>query len=122
VARILRGGPSLKRDSLPALLVALDEAIAAAPPEGIPPLLAALSSRLNAATTRLLTLAPEPANSREPPDENLSVEDAARRLGVSRDYLYRQAGKLPFAVRIGRRLLFSARGLERWNRQRQGRG
>jgi excisionase family DNA binding protein len=112
----------MKSDSLPAFLVALDEANARTPPEGIIPLLAALSSRVNAVTARLLTVSPEPVSSGMRLDENLSIEEAARRLGVSRDYVYRHAHKLPFTVRIGRRLLFSARGLERWNRQRQGRG
>src|SRR5262245_31588563 len=55
------------------------------------------------------------------PDRNLSVEEAAQALGMSPAYLYRRAGSLPFTVRIGRRLLFSAAGLERWNRRRQGR-
>jgi excisionase family DNA binding protein len=53
-------------------------------------------------------------------DENLSAEEAARRLGLSKDWLYRHADSLP-SVRIGRRVLFSASGLERWNRQRMGR-
>jgi hypothetical protein len=55
-------------------------------------------------------------------DRNLSVAEAAGRLGVKPGYLYRHAGSLPFTVRIGRRLVFSAEGLERWNRRRQGRG
>lgn len=54
------------------------------------------------------------------PVENLSATEAARRLGVSRDWLYRNANRLPFSLRIGRRLLFSASGLERWNQKRQG--
>jgi predicted DNA-binding transcriptional regulator AlpA len=53
-------------------------------------------------------------------DQNLSAEDAARRLGVSADWLYKT--KLPFKVKIGRRVLFSATGLEKWNRQRLERG
>jgi excisionase family DNA binding protein len=57
----------------------------------------------------------------EPEDRNLSADEAAQRLGLSRDYLYRNANKLPFTVRIGTRVLFSARGLDRWNRARTGR-
>ena len=53
--------------------------------------------------------------------KNLSAEEAARRLGVSVDYLYK-AKHLPFRTRIGRRVVFDAAGLERWNRQRQERG
>ena len=32
--------------------------------------------------------------------------------------LYKNASTLPFALRIGRRLLFESKGLERWNRGR----
>jgi predicted DNA-binding transcriptional regulator AlpA len=51
-------------------------------------------------------------------ERNLSATEAAERLGMSRDWLYRNAARLPFAVRIGSRVLFSAQGLERWNRSR----
>lgn len=53
------------------------------------------------------------------PDVNLSADEAGRRLGLSADWLYKNAKDLPFTVRIGRRVLFSSRGLERWNRQRR---
>lgn len=54
-------------------------------------------------------------------DENLPTDEAARRLGMSERWLYRNASRLPFTVRIGRRLVFSARGLDRWlERQRPG--
>lgn len=43
-------------------------------------------------------------------DRNLSVDEAARWLGMSRVYLYRHARELG-AVQIGRRLLFPERGL-----------
>lgn len=52
-------------------------------------------------------------------DENLSAKEAARRLGVSADWLYK--ANVPFKVRIGSRVLFSAAGLEKWNRQRSER-
>lgn len=56
-------------------------------------------------------------------DQLLGVEEAARRLGVSTDWLYRNAAKLPFAVRLGpRQLRFSSRGIERYIHQRQARG
>lgn len=116
-----RVGPKLKHHPLAVLLAALDEAIAETPPERIPSLLAALSSRLNVATSRLLCLPAEADSPRGKPDENLSVDEAARRMGVSADWVYRHAHALPFALRIGRRLCFSAAGLEKWSRQRQGR-
>jgi excisionase family DNA binding protein len=54
-------------------------------------------------------------------DRLLTVAEAARKLGVSNDWLYRRAHRLAFTVRLGRQLRFSAVGIERWTRQRQGR-
>jgi predicted DNA-binding transcriptional regulator AlpA len=48
------------------------------------------------------------------PDELLDVGATAKRLGVSQDYLYRHQGEFPFARRIGRKLLFSSVGLEKF--------
>jgi excisionase family DNA binding protein len=47
-------------------------------------------------------------------DELLSAPQAARRLGISHDYLYRHHRELPFTRRVGRRLLFSALGIEKY--------
>ena len=48
-------------------------------------------------------------------DEGLGVEEAARRLGVSRTWLYRHAPTLPFTRRLGTRTLrFSAEGIRRY--------
>ncbi len=46
------------------------------------------------------------------PDELLSVPQAAARLNVSENYLYRNSRRLPFVKRIGRKLLFSSAGLD----------
>jgi excisionase family DNA binding protein len=54
-------------------------------------------------------------------DRLLDVEEAAQRLGTSQDYLYRHSRKLPFTVRVGSRLRFSSRGIERFIRMREGR-
>jgi predicted DNA-binding transcriptional regulator AlpA len=40
-------------------------------------------------------------------DRLLTVEEAALKLHVSKDFLYRRADQFPFSVHIGRRLLFS---------------
>jgi len=56
-----------------------------------------------------------------PPDRRLSVEEAAAKLGTSKDWLYRHADTLPFTVRIGRGLGFSEVGIDRYLRQRAGR-
>src|SRR5438552_4122196 len=55
-------------------------------------------------------------------DRLLDVEQATQKLGTSRDWLYRHAKKLPFAVRNGRQLRFSERGIERYIKLRAGRG
>jgi len=51
------------------------------------------------------------------PDELLDVPQAAKRLNVSENYLYRHSRRLPFTRRVGRKLLFSASGLELYLRR-----
>ncbi len=46
------------------------------------------------------------------PDELLTVDVAAQRLGLSEAWLYRHARILPFTVHVGRQVRFSARRLE----------
>lgn len=45
-------------------------------------------------------------------DSLLSVEQAAERLNVSTDYLYRNSRSLPFTRREGRKLLFSSLAID----------
>src|SRR5215470_13678420 len=45
-------------------------------------------------------------------DELLTIDLAARRLGMSPAWLYRHAARLPFTRRVGRQVRFSARQLE----------
>jgi hypothetical protein len=56
------------------------------------------------------------------PETLLDIGEAAKRLATTRDWLYRHAGRLPFTVRNGRQLRFSARGIARYIRERQGLG
>jgi predicted DNA-binding transcriptional regulator AlpA len=56
-----------------------------------------------------------------PGDRLLNVQEAATKLSLSQDYLYRNSDKLPFTVRIGGQLRFSEAGIERYIRQRMGR-
>lgn len=44
-------------------------------------------------------------------DVNISVQEAARRLGISPRFIYRNARELPFIVGIGRRVLCAFAGL-----------
>lgn len=70
-------------------------------------------------SARLAALCPQvPAPE---PDRLLEVEEAARRLSVSADTLYRRARDLPFTVRLGHLVRFSSAGIDRFIRTRQGR-
>lgn len=51
------------------------------------------------------------------PDQLLSVGEAATRLHVSEDFLYRRHKRLPFTRRQGRKLLFSANGISDYLRR-----
>jgi hypothetical protein len=55
-------------------------------------------------------------------DRLLTVDEASRRLSVSKDWLYRNAKKMPFAVRpTPGTLRFSLRAIEKFIRERRGR-
>ena len=73
--------------------------------------------------SRLLALraSPNQAEHSADGDRLLDVEEAARKLGKSKDHMYRRAGKYPFTVRDGRSLRFSEVGIEKYIRQRVGR-
>jgi predicted DNA-binding transcriptional regulator AlpA len=78
-------------------------------PEEIPALLGELEQIRVTALARLSS----PVGAFQP-DELLDVRATAKRLGVSQDYLYRHQRKFPFARRIGRKLLFSSSGLNKF--------
>jgi predicted DNA-binding transcriptional regulator AlpA len=110
---------------LSAILEPLDLAIQEGTPEELARLLGDLVQLEELVRLRLRTAAVNADNggriAEQDHDENLNAAEAARRLGISRDWLYKNRGRLPFAVRLGRRVVFSARGLERWNRQQMNR-
>lgn len=55
-------------------------------------------------------------------DRLLDVEAAARKLGTTPDWLYRNASRLPFAIRVGKKQLrFSETGIDRYIHQKAGR-
>lgn len=102
-------------------LAELKEEIGDLSHEEIPAVLGELEELKAVAWAQLLI----PTNGRNPSglkaaDELLKIQEAARRLELSPDYLYRHSRQLPFTVRIGRRLRFSAQGIERFIRLRQG--
>ena len=47
-------------------------------------------------------------------DSLITVEEAARRLGYSKDWLYRNKHKFPFFKRVGRKLGFSSHGISKF--------
>lgn len=99
------------------LLEQIDAMIARTPAEHLPALLAALNSKTGAIAARLVVERGSPQSAPSGPDENIDAITAAQRIGMSADWLYKNANRLPFARRIGRRVLFSARGLDQWNRR-----
>lgn len=77
-------------------------------PEELPRLLGDLEEIRATALARLAA----PQAAQELPDRLLEVPEASARLGVSVDYLYRNSKRFGFTRRQGRKLLFSARGIE----------
>jgi len=84
------------------------------PLEDIPRFLGDLEEIRCTAMARLT--APAPAQPRQA-DELLDITEAARRLGVSKDFLYHRHREYPFTRRVGRRLLFSALEIDKYIRQ-----
>lgn len=110
--------PAIDELELAGALLTLDKAASTVDLQDLPELIGRLVSVEERVRLRLrhgLRGADADASS----DENLSAVDAARRLGVSPDWLYRNVRRLPFALKIGRRVVFSSNGLERWNGQRK---
>jgi hypothetical protein len=88
----------------PELQPALDAARTLAPEE-LPHLIGELEELKATCLARLTSPAIDTK------DELLDVPEAAARLSVSTEYLYRNHRRLPFTRRIGKRLLFSSNGL-----------
>jgi hypothetical protein len=97
----------VRRDIEPILKLARE-----LPADDLPQLIGELAE-VNAVALARLT-AP---NVEAKPDANVGVREAARRLGVSISYLYKNHGRYRFARHEGGRLLFSASGLERHLKQ-----
>jgi len=49
----------------------------------------------------------------------VGVEEASKILGLSTSYLYRHRAELPFARKIGTRLLFDRAGMAAWSREQR---
>lgn len=105
-------GSNRMRDSLQ---LALAQAARELPAEELPEFIGELESVKAAAYARLMSVGPAPQEH----DELLSVEVASARLGISRDYLYRHHSQYAFTRRQGRKLLFSAFGIEKHIREKR---
>src|SRR5438128_6142763 len=87
------------------------EAITSTPLETLAPLALHLAALQVAVAARLAA----PCGRDDGPDRLLTVKQAAPVLGMSEDWLYRNADRLPFTRRTGRRTLrFSERSLKRY--------
>lgn len=87
-------------------------------PTQIPALLVQLNAVQASMAAHLV--ATTQAGAAERHDALLNVEEAAKRLGVSTDWIYRRTRKLPFVVRVGRNVRFSSNGIDRYVRNRMG--
>lgn len=90
---------------------ALSEAKSCTPAE-LPYLLADLELIRVTATARLNSPVIESR-----PDMLLTVTEAAARMNLSKNYLYRHSRRLPFTRRVGRALRFSSAGLDNYLRK-----
>lgn len=91
------------------------------PSEAVPALRGELALLDTMLLARLLSAPNGQTGHPAPGDRRLSVEEAAVKLNVSKDYLYRNAPTLPFTIRIGRGVGFSEQGIEKWMRRRTAR-
>ncbi len=91
------------------------------PLEAIPGMRAELARLDSLLLMRLFQSGNGQGQAQENGDQLLTAEQAARKLGRSRDHMYRHADQYPFTVRNGRALRFSEAGIEKFIRQRMGR-
>ena len=94
-------------------LIADGGKVSALPLEAIPALLGELE-QLKATLWARLTVPGSNGNGRQEADRRLSAKEAAARMGMSLDYVYKNYSEFPFAAKEGRRVLFSERGLEHY--------
>ena len=74
---------------------------------------------LKLASIQSILVSAQPLSPATVADRNLTVEEAAKRLGVTTQWLYRHSSTLPFAKKIShRQLRFSERGIERWQKMK----
>ena len=86
--------------------------------ESLPP-----GSAIPVLREELLTLLAEKGDAPSTPvqsDRLLTAEQAAERLGMSKEWIYKKAARLPFTVRVGSRALrFSSTGIDKYQARRR---
>jgi predicted DNA-binding transcriptional regulator AlpA len=87
----------------------------------VPALMTQLAALQTVLAARLIDEQAEWDKSQGNGDRLMEVGEAAQKIGVSEDWLYRRSDKLPFAVHMGRKVRFSEQGIEKYIRQRMGR-
>lgn len=90
------------------------DSLSAMPTERLPELLGDLAQLQAHCMMRLSAPAPIAQS-----DCLLDVKEAAERLGISAQYLYRHSEQFPFTRREGRKLLFSSLGIDRYIAQKR---
>ena len=109
------------RSAMMHLFVEIERLIDAVPVEEGPALLGDLR-RLEVKLWLRLSTASRPASLTPPearkPDRLLSVEEAAKMLGVKPRWLYDHAHEIHGKVQLGKHVRFSERKLERWIAER----
>ena len=107
-----------------AVLLADPASTSEIPAEAVPALLVELAGeqhRLAALETALAARLAAGLHGDDEPDRLLTVRQAASVLRMSTDWLYRNAERLPFTRRTGRRTLrFSMQALKRYFADRKG--
>jgi hypothetical protein len=96
----------------------LENALTAArilPVQDLPRLLGDLEEVRATALARLAVPAPHTT----PNDVLVDVDEASRRLGMSKTYLYHHWHMFAFTRHIGRRVLFSSDGIDKYIRARR---
>jgi predicted DNA-binding transcriptional regulator AlpA len=91
----------------------LANALAAMPASELPRVLGQLRELEATAMARLYS-SPRASEMIRQPEQLLDIAEAAKRLNVSEDYLYRHWKNLPFAHKYDWGLRFSARGIDEY--------
>jgi predicted DNA-binding transcriptional regulator AlpA len=85
------------------------------PAAEIPAAMAQLAAWQSQLAARLVAATPVSAATADGPDKLLTVEQAAERLGMTKDGLYRMSKTAPFVVRLGPgQLRFSSTGIDQY--------